>query len=58
MNLTMRCDMVRYEVKGSKDNVYTVIDDNGHWTCTCPHYTYRNVECKHIKQVKEGHKVV
>lgn len=50
--------MVRYEVKGSKDNVYTVIDDNGHWTCTCPHYTYRNVECKHIKQVKEGHKVV
>ena len=24
-----------------------------HYTCTCPHYTYRRQECKHIKLVKE-----
>jgi Fanconi anemia group M protein len=24
-----------------------------HYTCTCPHYTYRRQECKHIRLVKE-----
>ncbi len=24
-----------------------------YYTCTCPHYTYRRQECKHIKLVKE-----
>jgi Fanconi anemia group M protein len=33
---------------------YTVtLSDDGTWTCTCPHYTYRRVECKHILKVKE-----
>jgi Fanconi anemia group M protein len=34
---------------------YTVtLSDDGTWSCTCPHYTYRRVECKHILKVKEG----
>jgi ERCC4-related helicase len=34
---------------------YTVtLSDDGSWSCTCPHYTYRRVECKHILKVKEG----
>jgi Fanconi anemia group M protein len=34
---------------------YTVtLSDDGTWTCTCPHYTYRRMECKHILKVKEG----
>jgi ERCC4-related helicase len=34
---------------------YTVtLSDDGSWTCTCPHYTYRRVECKHILKVKGG----
>jgi Fanconi anemia group M protein len=34
---------------------YTVtFSDNGTWSCTCPHYTYRRAECKHILKVKEG----
>jgi superfamily II DNA or RNA helicase len=28
--------------------------DNGTWSCTCPHYTYRRAECKHILKVKGG----
>jgi hypothetical protein len=32
---------------------YTVtFSDNGTWSCTCPHYTYRRTECKHILKVK------
>jgi len=27
-------------------------DENGSWSCTCPHWTYRKSECKHIKQCK------
>jgi Fanconi anemia group M protein len=34
---------------------YTVtLGEDGTWSCTCPHYTYRRVECKHILKVKEG----
>jgi Fanconi anemia group M protein len=33
---------------------YTVtLNDDGTWSCTCPHYTYRRTECKHILKVKE-----
>jgi hypothetical protein len=31
----------------------TLIDD-GTWSCTRPHYTYRRAECKHILKVKGG----
>jgi Fanconi anemia group M protein len=34
---------------------YTVtLSDDGSWSCTCPHYTYRRAECKHILKVKGG----
>ena len=34
---------------------YTVtLSDDGTWSCTCPHYTYRRAECKHILKVKGG----
>jgi Fanconi anemia group M protein len=33
---------------------YTVtLSDDGTWSCTCPHYTYRRAECKHILKVRE-----
>ena len=33
---------------------YTVtLNDDGTWSCTCPHYTYRRTECKHILKVRE-----
>jgi ERCC4-related helicase len=32
---------------------YTVsVDDGGVWSCTCPHYTYRHIICKHIVRVQ------
>lgn len=37
-------------VKGSKGNVYTVTEEDGKVTCTCPGYTYRG-HCKHVDQV-------
>jgi uncharacterized Zn finger protein len=44
-----------YKVTGSKGDEYIVVnpEDGTDWTCTCPHYTHRKVECKHIKQIKE-----
>jgi Fanconi anemia group M protein len=34
---------------------YTVtLSDDGTWSCTCPHFTYRRTECKHILKVKGG----
>ena len=34
---------------------YTVtLGEDGTWSCTCPHYTYRRAECKHIMKVKGG----
>ncbi len=29
-------DVVSYEVQGSKGNTYTVSDNGGTWTCSCP----------------------
>lgn len=36
----------------NEDKFYRVDCIDGIWTCTCPHYKYRGVECKHIKKVK------
>jgi hypothetical protein len=34
---------------------YTVtLGNDGTWSSTCPHYTYRRAECKHILKAKEG----
>jgi ERCC4-related helicase len=33
---------------------YTVtLGEDGTWSCTCPHYTYRRAECKHVLRVRE-----
>jgi Fanconi anemia group M protein len=29
-----------------------MVDDDGVWSCTCPHYTYRRLVCKHIVMVQ------
>lgn len=44
-----------WTVKSSSDPTksYTVsLSEDGSWSCTCPHWTYRKTECKHIKQSK------
>ena len=41
-----------YRVVGSKNNTYTVTDDNGSWSCTCPASRWQKGECKHIKELK------
>jgi len=41
-----------YQVPGSKGAVYTVTDDRGSWTCTCPAAKWQKGECKHIVKLK------
>ena len=41
-----------YRVPGSKGAIYTVTDDHGVWTCTCPASKWQKGECKHIIQLK------
>lgn len=44
-----------YKVKGSKGNVYKVVNDEGFWSCSCPAHGFgRGKDCKHIKQIKDG----
>ena len=33
---------------------YTVAESDGEWTCTCPHYAFRQVTCKHIVSVQSS----
>lgn len=42
----------QYTVPGSKGAVYTVTDDNGSWTCTCPASKWQKGPCKHIKALQ------
>ena len=41
-----------YRVAGSGRNIYTVTDDAGAWSCTCPASKWQKGECKHIKQLQ------
>jgi hypothetical protein len=41
-----------YRVAGSGRNVYTVTDDAGAWSCTCPAAKWQKGECKHIVQLR------
>ena len=42
-----------YEVKGSKGNSYTVVNDEGIWSCSCPSFGFRHGrDCKHIQNLK------
>jgi hypothetical protein len=42
----------QYRVPGSKGSVYTVTNDNGAWTCTCPASKWQKGECKHVVKLK------
>ena len=46
-----RPDVATYDVKGSTGNTYTVTNDAGAWTCTCPGFGWRR-RCRHINEVK------
>lgn len=41
-----------YKVPGSKGAIYTVTNDHGVWSCTCPASKWQKGECKHIVQLK------
>lgn len=34
------------------DSSYRVTVEDGEWTCSCPYFTYKGVECKHIRSVR------
>jgi hypothetical protein len=38
-----------YQVPGSQGNVYTVTEEHGVWSCTCPASRWQKGQCKHIK---------
>lgn len=40
-----------YAVQGSKGDTYTVTDNGGTWTCTCPGFGWRR-KCKHVEAQK------
>jgi len=42
----------QYRVPGSKGAVYTVTNDRGEWSCTCPSAKWQAGECKHITALK------
>jgi uncharacterized Zn finger protein len=42
---------VQSESNGSTG--YKVEFEHGVFICTCPHFVFRNVECKHIRAVKQ-----
>ena len=42
----------QYRVPGSKGSVYTVTNDSGSWSCTCPASKWQKGECKHILSLK------
>lgn len=43
-----------FEVASSSgDNFYSVSVTGSQWSCSCPHNTFRKVECKHIKEVRK-----
>lgn len=41
-----------YKVLGSRGNIYTVTDEGGAWSCTCPASKWQKGDCKHIKELK------
>lgn len=41
-----------YRVAGSGRNVYTVTDDAGTWTCSCPAAKWQAGHCKHVRSLQ------
>ena len=46
-------EVLTYDVVGSKGNTYTVTNDRGNWTCTCPGFGFRR-KCRHITEIKDA----
>ena len=40
-----------HRVAGSRGSVYTVTNQNGAWSCTCPAAKWQSGACKHVKQL-------
>ena len=50
-----RMNKLTYKVKSqsSHDKWYTVVKEyESGWTCDCPDFTFRHLECKHVRAVK------
>ena len=45
-------DQVFQVASSSGDGFYSVSVSDSQWSCSCPHNTFRKVECKHIKEVR------
>lgn len=45
-------DQVFEVASSSGDGFYSVSLMGAHWSCSCPHNTFRKVECKHIKEIR------
>lgn len=44
----------KVQSESNPDKVYVItVTDNDEWRCTCPHYTHRFVNCKHIRQKQD-----
>lgn len=43
-----------YRVPGSAGAIYTVTDDAGSWSCTCPASRWQKGDCKHIVQTRNS----
>tara|TARA_R110000851_G_scaffold282009_1_gene435508 strand:+ start:445 stop:780 length:336 start_codon:yes stop_codon:yes gene_type:complete len=41
-----------WSVKGSKGNIYCVVERDGSWGCSCVGYGYRR-KCRHIDETKK-----
>ena len=42
-----------YKVAGSRGNKYSVVNDEGIWSCSCPAHSFgRGRDCKHIVEIK------
>lgn len=41
-----------WHITGSRGDKYTITRRNGKYKCTCPVFTYRAQECKHIATIK------
>jgi hypothetical protein len=41
-----------FRVPGSRGAVYTVTNDRGAWTCSCPAAKWQEGDCKHIKSLQ------
>ena len=55
VNAPQLVEVRTYEVQGSKGNTYTVVDNKGTWTCTCPGFGFRR-KCRHITEVKNANR--